>query len=257
MVSDFIKSPEGIAEYEKIGQAYPMEFLEEHYENDFLKNTTNDPKLLAEHGGGRKPVEVANMFRKKTREGGEYIYYGQTEYRLDKALNLKHWFTSRIGMYPIPRGRYEMVHRDFGQVERVLREVEGVDTGYSIPFTKENLDKIRDLGLQHEGKTTYYVEAINGLKFSVATYEDLRNGDFDELVHFNKIPTPLQRRIWQDSQGIVQDQKMVDELKNTRDLGPITPQPVTAEQVRKMIKEDKDKDTESKSKSSSVKTKKR
>jgi hypothetical protein len=248
MVHDFIKSPEGIAEYEKIGQSYPSELMDDLYETDFLKDTTADPKLLAEHGEGHKPIEVLNIFRKKTREGKQYIYYGQTEYRLDKALNLKHWSPSRLGQYPIPRGRYEIVHKDFGETERVLREILHVDTGYSIPFTPENLDKIRDLGLNKDGKTGYYLEAENGIILFVATYNDLRNGDFDELAHFNKIPTPLQRKIWQDSQGIEQDQKMIDELKNTREIGKVPDKPVTAEDVRKMIKDDKDKDKDAESK---------
>jgi hypothetical protein len=239
LVRQFVKSPEGIKEYAKIGQSYPPEIMDDLYEEQFLKETTADPKMLAKYGSGHKPIEVMSITRKKTIEGKEYLYYAKTEYRLDKALNLKHWFFSGHGKYPIPEGRYEMVHKDFGKTERVLREIMNVDTGYSIPFTPKNLDKIRDLGLQFEGKTGYYLEAPNEITLSVATYNDLRNGQFDELAHFNKIPTPLQRKIWLDSQGIEQDEKELDKLKERITSGDVPPTPVTADQVRNMIKQDK------------------
>ena len=152
---------------------------------EYLRDTSADPKLMAEHGEGHKPIEVSKIIRKKiSQDGPEYIVYSQTEYRLDKALNVKHWFLPNIGLYPIPKGRYEIEHLDFGKQRRVFKELMGIDTGYSIPFSKENMDKIHDLGLNKEGKTQYIVEVPNGLKFSVATYEDLRNGDFDELCAY-------------------------------------------------------------------------
>jgi hypothetical protein len=244
VVQQFIKSPEGVAQYKKIGQSYPSEIMDDLYEEQFLKETTADPKMLAKYGSGHKPIEVVSITRKKTSEGKEYLYYSKTEYRLDKALNLKHWFYSGHGKYPIPHGRYEIVHKDFGETERVLREILSVETGYSIPFTPKNLDKIRDLGLSIEGKTQYYLETPNGLTLWVATYNDLRNGQFDELAHFSRIPTPLQRKIWLDTQGIEQDEKELDKLKARITSGDVPPTPVTADQVRNMIKQDKQQEKE-------------
>jgi hypothetical protein len=66
--------------------------MDDLYEEQFLKDTTADPKLLAEYGSGLKPIEVLQICRKKTMEDKEYLYYAKTEYHLDKALNLKHWF---------------------------------------------------------------------------------------------------------------------------------------------------------------------
>jgi hypothetical protein len=237
MVSGFIKSPEGVKEFEKLGLPYPSEFMEDYYENEYFKDTKADVELVSKYGNGHLPIEVLRITRKRLKDGREYIYYSATEYRVDKALNLKHWFKSGLGRYPIVQGRYEMVHKDFGESERVLRDILSIDTGYSIPFSKENLDKIRDLGLNPEGKTTYSVEAPNGIRLSVAAYDDLRNGDFDELVHFNKIPTPGQRKLWLESQGIEQDQKRIDQLKINKDVGEVPEQPITASDVKKIIKE--------------------
>jgi hypothetical protein len=128
MVSEFIKSPEGVAEYKKIGQQYPAELMDDLYEEQFLskrlKETTADPKMLAKYGSGHKPIEVLQICRKKTMEGKEYLYYSKTEYRLDKVLNLKHWFTSGHGKYPIPHGRYEIVHKDFGKCHVPLEMID-------------------------------------------------------------------------------------------------------------------------------------
>ena len=41
---------------------------------------------------------------------------------------------------------------DFGKQEREVDYIEGLDTGYSIKYTKANLQKIADIGLQSEGK---------------------------------------------------------------------------------------------------------
>jgi hypothetical protein len=89
MVSGFIKSKEGEKEYAKIGRPYPAELFDDLYETQFLKDTTADPKMLAKYGSGHKPIEVLSITRKKTMENKEYLYYAKTEYRLDKALNLK------------------------------------------------------------------------------------------------------------------------------------------------------------------------
>jgi hypothetical protein len=238
MVSGFIKSPEGVKEYEKLGLPYPSEFLEDYYENEYFKDTKADAELVSKYGNGHLPIEVLRITRKKTKEDNkEYIYYSVTEYRVDKALNLKHWFKAGLGKYPILQGRYEMVHKDFGESDRVFKEITSINTGYSIPFTPKNLDKIRDLGLSIEGKTAYSVEAPNGIKFSVATYEDLRNGDYDELIHFGRIPRPLERKMWLESQGIEQDQKQVDQLKVNKEVGEVPEQPVTASDVKKMLVE--------------------
>jgi hypothetical protein len=84
------------------------------------------------------------------------------------------------------------------------------------------------------------LETPNGIVISVNTYNDLRNGQFDELVHFQKIPTPLQRKLWQDSEGgIEQDEKQLDKLKEKITSGDVPPAPVTADQIRNMIKESK------------------
>jgi hypothetical protein len=238
-----MKSPEGVAEYKKIGQSYPTEIMDDLYETDFLKDTSADPKLLAQYSK-HVPIEVVAIFRKKTGEGKEFIYYSKTERRLDRALNPRHWFFSGIGKYPIPQGRYEIVHKDYGKTERVLREIMSVDTGYSIPFTPKNLDKIRDLGTPVGGKIAYYLETPNGITTSVDNYDSLRNCDFEALVHFGKTPTALQRRIWQDAQGIELDQKQLDDIKNRRESGDAPEVPVTVDQVRKIIKESKDKDRE-------------
>jgi hypothetical protein len=135
-----------------------------------------------------KPIEVLSIMRVKRGDGPEKIVYHAMEYRVDKALNVTHRFRPNIGIYPIPTGRLHVVFKDYGKQERVLDEVQSVETAYSIDFTPKNLDKIRDIGTALDGKMQYMVLTTDGVKYRIQTYDDLRNGKFEELVHFGKIP---------------------------------------------------------------------
>lgn len=143
-------------------------------------------------------------------------------------------------MYPIPRGRYRIEQGPFGKQNRMLDSVESTETGYSIPFTKKNLDKIRDIGLQSEGKVGYVINT-GVIKISVATYEDLRDGAFDELAHFGRIPNSRQRQRWLGLEGGIEADRLryedVARKKTEREQG-IPERNVTADEVREMIKKE-------------------
>jgi hypothetical protein len=241
-VSDFVKSPEGVKEYEKLGMPYPDWLWDTMYEQDFLKDSSNSPTLMKKYGEGHKPIEVTQIFRKRLENGKEYLYYSQYEYRVDKALSLKHWWTPRHGTYPIPRGSYQQIKQDYDEKpKRVLKDILSVDTGYSIPFSPETLDKIRDLGTPRDHKVQYYLDVGNGTSRPVDSYESLRNEDFDVLFHFGRTPKPLELKIWKESNGIVEDEEMKQDLRNYRAGGSLMPSKrnATIEDVQKMIKEDK------------------
>ena len=131
-----------------------------------------------------RTIEVIRITRIKTGENEEYLTYNAMEYRLDKALNVTHRSRAGHGTYPNPVARYTITPGDYGVQNRTVSEVISNERCYSIPFTPEELDAIRDLGMQFEGKVGYSVVSPNGMKLTVSSYEDLRNGSFEELCAF-------------------------------------------------------------------------
>jgi hypothetical protein len=164
---------------------------------------------------------VTTIKRVRTRDNKEYLVYSMLEYRVDSVLNVLHWWLPIIGKYPIPTPRYQTDVVSFGKQNRKIAEIANIETGYSIPFSKKNLDKIKDIGLEYSGKVQYMVETSRGIRISIATYHDLAEGDFDELVHFAKIPTPKQREAWlerkDDAMGPENDMEKLEEFQRLRE----------------------------------------
>jgi hypothetical protein len=75
-----------------------------------------------------------------------------------------------------------------------------LDTGYWIPFSPEKLDEIVKMGGISD-KLPLSVVTDNGLHVNLASYNDLRNGDYDELLHFGRVPTDAQRKVWMEKDG--------------------------------------------------------
>jgi hypothetical protein len=233
MVTGYTNSKEGAAEYSKLGIPYPSNWDDEDYEA-WLKDTTAEGlKDYSKH----TEKEVSQIYRQKIGEQ-EFITYSMNHYRLDKALNLTHRWRPNIGKYPIPTARFSISYGDFGKQTRKFEEVIAIDTGYSIPFTKKGMDKIKEMGLQVDGKISYAITTSNGLPITVKTFQDLRDGDFDELAHFGRIPTELQRRRWLDEKGIEQDRELQEEVVRRKTESNIPQNPVSADQIRHMIKQE-------------------
>jgi hypothetical protein len=234
MVNGFLKSDEGIQEYSKIGLPYPNSTQDDLYE-DWLAETQGYTEENAQYFRPHKEKELHRITRVKLGDGKEYLTCQFMHYRLDAAANLTHRYQSEVGVYTIPRPHYKFSHMDFGQMQRTVDEVTSIERGYSIPFTKENIEKIHDMGLQYEGKVQYALSLPNGLRSSIRTFEDLRDGVFEELAHFGRIPTEAQRQRWLIEGGPALDSQMQEDFIRMRTEGDIPQRPVTAEEVKKMI----------------------
>ena len=103
MVNGYTKSKEGVAAYSKLGLPYPDEVFNGLYEQ-FLTNTSaGDLSKYTQH----KEKEVTMISRIRTGDKGqEYLLYSFVHYRLDQALNVKHWWLPNVGKYPTD---YKMV----------------------------------------------------------------------------------------------------------------------------------------------------
>ena len=240
MVNGFCKSEEGVKEYQKLNVSYPTDLQDELYDK-WLSETNGDLKLMAQYTH-HKEKEVNQISRKRV-GNKEYLVYSFMHYRLDPALNVTHRSRSGIGTYPLPRGHYHIDQGQYGKQTRVLDFVENVETGYSIPFSKKNLEKILNIGLQSEGKVGLGIDT-GVTRISIATLEDFMNGEFSELAHFGKIPTPEQRRRWLEEEGGAKaDQQLREEIarKNSDIISGVQPKPVTAEDVQNIIKQEQEK----------------
>jgi hypothetical protein len=237
MVTGFVRSDEGIREYKKIGLGYTDSTLDDIYAY-WLKQTQGYSEDVAQYFGPRKEKEVHAITRVKTKDGKEWLTYQMMHRRLDAAGNLTHRYLSPLGVYPVPIPHYTFKQMNFGKMERVVDKVVNIEKAYSIPFTKENLNKIRDIGLQHEGKVQFGVQLPNGLVSHVKDYSDLRDGGFEELAAFNRIPTEAQRAKWLSEGGPTLDMQMQEDFLRQRTEGNIPQKPVTTDDVRKMIKQE-------------------
>jgi len=166
MVDGFCKSAEGAKEYQKIGLPSPDSFDDEQYA-EFLKKTSAEELNKYTHHK-EKEVSQITVHQIGTDQGNEkkntFITYAFTHYRLDPACNVSTYFRSGIGKYPIPRPHYVVKNLDFGKQVREVDRVESAETGYSIKYTKANIQKIADIGLQSEGKVSYTVALSNGIR---------------------------------------------------------------------------------------------
>jgi hypothetical protein len=235
VVSGYIRNKEGVDAYAAIGLTYPPTLQDEGYEAWVKDTNVSELPKYSKH----KPIEVIRITRIKTGgEDEEYLTYNTIEYRLDKALNVTHRSRTGHGTYPNPVAKYSITQGDFGVQNRTVSEVISTERCYSIPFTPEALDTIRDLGMQFEGKVGYSVMSPNGMKLTVSSYEDLRNGSFEELCAFGYVPSPAQREKWLKEGGASTVEARHREAMLQRDNKDVPQKPVTADQVRQMLKEE-------------------
>lgn len=239
MPQGFHISKEGIEAYAKIGLAYDRWLWDDLFE-EWKKDTTDDPQLMKQHGQGHKPIEVLNIKRHDRGDGQQFITYNRTEYRLDQAFNLTHRNYPREGEYPIPAPRWKVLSLPFGKTERQVEGIDTVETGYSIPFSPEAVDEIIALGRPRDRDIQYYLVEANGIAYPVQTAHDFKFGKFEELRHFQKIPTEYQRRKWIEEQGLEKDTEIVNEIHRKRMMGDVPERNITASEVEEMLKRERE-----------------
>lgn len=233
MPTGFLESEAGQKEYARLEIPYPKTIQDELYDK-WLSDTSAEE--LSKYSR-KKEKEINRISRLRTGDGHEYILYSYIHYRLDRDLNLAHRYRPNVGTYPIPQALYSTEFKDFGKQVRKLREIVSLDTGYWIPFTPKRLDEIKNMGTLSD-KISYSVFTDNGLHVSVASYDDLRNGDYDELLHFGKIPNETQRRVWIEKEGGPNaDKQQHTDVKYQRDdrSAGVQERAPTMNEIREMI----------------------
>lgn len=177
MPSGFFKCQEGINAYREIGREYDNTLDDIRYEN-ILKTTRNSP-----HSNRNKKI-VRVMVRLIGDNGEEYIKYDLYELLYDSIGAWHEVYEPNIGLYPIPVAQPKIEYGPGGQVQEVVSgPIVRIDTGYSIPFTKENADKIHAMAndTSARGRTQYIVKGTDSRRYTCPNYLAWRDKSFEEL----------------------------------------------------------------------------
>jgi hypothetical protein len=195
MPNGFCKSEEGLKAYSEIGYPYDSTVMDDVYA-DFKKQTANSPH------SAKSKEEVTKIRRVLADDGKEYLVYDCLETGYDNLGNERQRFRPNLGRYPIPVPRKELrMGPDMTQHEAIV-EIIRVDTGYSIPFTKANFEKLHKSAndQKQRGATQYIVQRVNQPGTTVSTAEAMSDGEFVQLEKFGMT---LQQ--WTDQQKALQD----------------------------------------------------
>jgi hypothetical protein len=210
-------SKEGEKAWKDIGLVYPKTVFDVNYEL-YLEKTRHSPEEL-------NLAMIHNLRRVLTGDGKEFLVFDFYELRCDNLGNEKHHYKSNVGMYSIPIPQYRMVEDAEGYKEKKAVGTVGVRTGYSIPFTKENVEKLVKKGwfvfddpqelskrnakrleaaAKHKAAVRDLTASIgythlmvqregDQRKYSVLDFQSFLNGNFEDLKMFGKIPTDKER----------------------------------------------------------------
>jgi len=183
---NYWKSPEGIKAYEKIGKPYPVTTYDTDYEQ-FVNSTKSSDER------NRTKRKVTRIMRVQGADGKEYLTYSEVETRFNDIGNSYSRFRENIGTYPIPEGHVVLYYDNNGEQQQKVDSISDIKTGYSIPFNSAKAAAIHKNAVddvpQRAGRTEYFVQRANDPPVSVESFQDLVNGEFDELYkHGKRVP---------------------------------------------------------------------
>lgn len=177
------KSDEGLKAYAKIEQPYPVTEWDKDYDRFIAETKSSDER-------GRTKRTITRLTRVHGADGKDYIVYSERELRFDDLGNSKKRFRDNLGQYPQPEGHYSIYYDTNNQQKTKIDSITNINTGYFIPFSPKKMDELYKYTVndvpQRAGRTEYFVQRINDSLISVESFEDLRDGEFDELAKYGK-----------------------------------------------------------------------
>lgn len=180
---NYWKSQEGIKAYEKIGKPYPTTTYDTDYEQ-FVNSTKSSDER------NRTKRKLTRMMRVMGADGKEYLVYSEVQTRFNDIGNSFSRFRENIGTYPIPEGNVVLYYDANGEQQQRVDNISDIKTGYSIPFSAQKANEIHKNSIdnvpQRAGRTEYFVQRINDAPVSIESFEDFRDGEFDELIKHGK-----------------------------------------------------------------------
>ena len=192
MGRDYFRSKEGEEAYAAIGVPYPKEMYDDWYDK-FLKLTKNTKEKDYK-------IYIGQMKRFILKTGEEFLIHDMTEERLDPLGNVKRFYRGGIGKYGRPIPHYEIkVNPEEGyEKSKVVTGVDTVEDAYSIPFTKENIDKLTKYT---DGNTAYSIQKEDyqtGITITIDNFTSWRDGNPIELLRFGHIASSYEKQVLED-----------------------------------------------------------
>lgn len=187
-------SPEGEAEYKKIGLPYPKTVEDVNYDL-FIEKTKRS-------GEEQNKTQIIKMNRIRSSFGSydgesnqEYITYDIKETRFDSLGNEISFTRTNIGRYPIPVPMYRIKRDQQGYEEKYTAGVSRIRTGYSIKHDKSNFNKLHKHCLDTSSEKTQYLAQLEGeqRKYPVRSADDFLNKSFDDFTRPMTVEVPADK----------------------------------------------------------------
>ena len=183
-LADNIQYTRTVEEYKKTG--LPFRITPQYAHEERFYNKTKQSAIHI--------VEVRGVERIQDASGNEWLNWSQTVRRADGWENLRKTNTSDVGIskrgVPTFGGGYD----EDGNLVKKITGTSRVEDIFNTPFTVENLEKLSPFFVQKGEKnpTEFGVKTqFNSRKIVVKTYEDFRDGKFEDLYKTGKMaPLP-------------------------------------------------------------------
>lgn len=136
---------------------------------------------------GRNPTIIVNRITRirapKDKKGNrEFLTWSEKRIGYDHVGNERAFTEDRMGEYKIPIFRHEW---DTSSNTIHAVQIERQEVQYEQPYDKKKIDELYELA--DETKCKFYVQ-VGSQRFSITSFNDFRNGDFDQLVQLGKSP---------------------------------------------------------------------
>jgi hypothetical protein len=167
--------------YADIGQKYPTHPFDSAYQAFHRRTRTSKENTF-------HITKLVRYQRAPESEEGpeeEFIIYDLDEEREDGLKNKKSFCRTNLGIYGVPEKITQMAFDEDGQPVQKVIGISNVYDAYEFKFTKEKADELHkwctDRKTIKKNPTQYIVQREGGMKISVRSYKDWRDGTFDNL----------------------------------------------------------------------------
>jgi hypothetical protein len=216
---NYTKSDEGVAEFKKAGLEYPDNDSDTAYQILLERTPTGPGNPFAK----KNKTRITAIYRYRLAPGREFLVWNEVETRYTPLGNPEQDHRLNLGRYPVIEYQNIMKQEESGYRYTVTEPTGYTKTGYSMPYTLEDIDILHknasdDYGFEELNEreikpTRYYLKDLRKrTTVSVKKWEDFRDGDFDELYEYGtKITSPEQAQQIKDKVEL--QRKRVEEQK--------------------------------------------
>lgn len=166
---------ETLKAYELAGYDYqktPHDIAEQSF-NNWIKQSGRNPTIIVNR--------ITRIKAAKDKDGNnEFITWSERRIGYDHVGNERGFTEDRMGQYTLPIFRHEW---DTSSNTIHAVQIERHENVYWQPYSPEKIDEL--FANADETKCQFYVQ-VGSIRYSITSFADFRNGDFDKLVQLGK-----------------------------------------------------------------------